>query len=131
MKKSLPFAFYWLVNFVLIFAAGTYYMNGFTFGSATIPNPILAMAWTALLLTVLCRLAKPLVAQAKGSVNKRLKNFVLYWGINSVAIWLLARIPGLTGFGIARFYWAIGLGLVLNLGQWVTRQGLKAAKLTS
>ncbi|OGM31055.1 hypothetical protein A2630_00070 [Candidatus Woesebacteria bacterium RIFCSPHIGHO2_01_FULL_44_10] len=128
-KKLLPFVVYWLVNFIIIYAAGTFFTDGFAFGSANVPTPVLAMGWTALLLIVLCRLAKPLVARVKIKFNSRLRNFILYWGVNSVAIWVLARIPALTGFGIARFYWAIGLGLATNLGQWVTRQVLKATKM--
>lgn len=87
------------------------------------------MVWTAFLVTILCMLSKPVVVKVKIKLNGRLKNFILYWGVNSAAIWVLARIPALTGFGIARYYWAIGLGLALNLGQWLTRQGLKTVKM--
>ena len=63
------------------------------------------------------------------NIDKPLKMFFYYWLTNFVAIWILARFAALSGFGIEAYYWAISLGFVANLVQWVLWTVLDKAKL--
>lgn len=55
--------------------------------------------------------------------------FIYYWIAGSASIWIVARIAVVSGFGIARFYWAIGLGIFIALAHWTLRQAFKGIKL--
>jgi uncharacterized membrane protein YvlD (DUF360 family) len=75
-------------------------------------------------------MAKPIVTIFKIKLSGTSNNFFFYFAVNTILIWLLARVPNFTGFGISRFTWAIILGLILNLIQWRSWEILKAQKLS-
>ena len=55
---------------------------------------------------------------------------LFFWVVNSIGIWLVARMAHFTGLGLASFFWALILGAVIDILQrlsWklVTSQGKK------
>lgn len=128
MKVYIRWVAIWLVNSLLFYLASVVFPGNFVLGNASL-TPTWAALVSGFLLTVLCRLSKPLISRFGLKLAGRYKMFVFYWLVNAVAIWLVARFSYLTGFGISAYYWAIGLGFVTNLFQWLTRQLFKAIKL--
>ncbi|EKD53122.1 MAG: hypothetical protein ACD_61C00146G0001, partial [uncultured bacterium] len=43
---------------------------------------------------------------------------LLYFVVNTVAVWVLTRLALIIGVGISAFWWAGVLGGLLMLGQW-------------
>jgi uncharacterized membrane protein YvlD (DUF360 family) len=128
LKKYMPFIAVWFVNSLVLYVAFLVFPKNIVFGNYFLTD-YLAAIWTGLLLTSLCKLSKKLRVKSKLKIKGRNSMFLYYWVINAVIIWVLARIPDLTGFGIASYYWVIALALVLNFSQWGTRQVLKSQKL--
>ncbi|MFZ5932670.1 MAG: phage holin family protein [Patescibacteria group bacterium] len=129
VKAYVRFLIIWLVNAGLFYLATSLYPANFVLGNASL-TPLWAAVVSGFLLTVLCRWARPVLSKIGLSLSGRLKMFVFYWLVNAGAIWLIARFSYLTGFGITAYYWALALGFVTNLSQWVVRQIFKAAGLT-
>jgi len=128
MKKYLPFLSFWLLGSLFLYLATLFYPANFELGNFWLSS-LAAAFWAGFWLTALVWAAKPALVKFNLKLKGRAKMFLFYWLCNSAAIWIVARFAPLTGFGISRFYWAIGLGLILNLGQWGLWQGLKAADL--
>lgn len=128
MKAYIRYTIVWLINTALILGANSLFPQNYVLGNAVIP-PVYAALFTGFLLTVLCRAAKPVATKLKAQEKGRYVMFLIYFGVNTISIWVLARVSFLTGFGISAFYFAIFLGLATDLGQWVARQIFKATKL--
>lgn len=128
IKFLIRFAVIWALNSTLIFLANSYYPSDFVLGNSVL-SPINAGIFSGFLLTVFCRLVKPLVRKFGFEVKGRYKMFAFYWLVNSVGIWLIARIAPFSGLGITAFYWAFALGFVASLVQWLVRQVFKATHL--
>lgn len=128
IKKYLSFVSFWLLASLFLYLAALFYPANFELGNFWL-SPLAATFWAGFWLTVSVWAAKPVLTKLNLKLEGRAKMFLFYWLCNSAAIWIIARFAHLTGFGISRFYWAIGLGLVLNIAQWGLWQGLKAANL--
>ena len=128
MKFYIRFAFLWLVNSVILFLAASYYPTHFVLGNVAISR-LTAGIFAGFLITFLCRLAKPIIGKFGLKLKGRIKMLGFYWLINSLAIWLVARLSIISGFGISAFYWAFALGIVTTLAQWAVRQAFKATGL--
>jgi uncharacterized membrane protein YvlD (DUF360 family) len=128
MKFYLRFLLVWLLNSLIILFASRLLGNNYVLGNAVMP-PFVAGIFTGFLLTILTKSFKPLLVKL-GIVKKSRKSmFLAYWIVNSILIWVLARLSVITGFGIPAFYWAFILGFVTSFGQWLVRQGFKKYKL--
>lgn len=123
------FLIIWLVNSVIIWAANALYPGNVVLGSASV-SPMAAVIISGFFVTLLCKLVKILfVKLVHLKKTSRWVMFVFYWLVNSIIVWLVARLAPFTGLGISNFYWAFGLGFALNFFQWVTRQVFKVLKL--
>lgn len=128
MKFYLRFLLVWFVNSLVILLANQMYGIYYVLGNAVL-TPMMAGIFTAFLLTVLTKSVKPLLVKA-GLIKKgKGMMFITYWLVNSIVIWILARLSVITGFGIPAFYWAFVLGFIASFGQWLLRQGFKGFKL--
>lgn len=129
MRKYTPFISFWALNSLVLYLATLVFAGKVVLGTAALSlggAAVFAGFWVTLLVWV----AKPLCARLNlPYLQGRVNMFLFYWLANSVAIWLVARLAPFTGLGIARFYWAIVVGLGLNVLQWFLWQGLKAYKL--
>ena len=124
----IKFILIWPVNSLIIWAANALYPGNIVLGNANMP-PMAAILVSGFFVTLLCKLAKILFVKfVHLKKTSRWAMFVFYWLINSIVIWLVARLAPFTGLGISSFYWAFGLGFTLNFFQWVTRQLFKVFK---
>ncbi|MBI4057795.1 hypothetical protein HY405_00550 [Candidatus Microgenomates bacterium] len=128
MKFYIRFAIVWAVNSILILLASALYPANFVLGTANI-SPLGGAILSGFILTAFCRLAKAFLTKVGLKVEGRYKKFLKYWLVNSVGIWLIARMAPITGLGISAFYWAFALGFVASLVQWLLRQLFKATSL--
>lgn len=127
----LKFIIIWLINSLIIWAANALYAGHIVIGTLNM-SPMAAVLVSGFFVTVLCKLAKVLFVKfVHLKKTSRWAMFIFYWVINSIVIWLVARLAPITGLGISSFYWAFGLGFALNFFQWVTRQILKVFKATA
>jgi uncharacterized membrane protein YvlD (DUF360 family) len=127
LKHYLRFVLVWLVNSLLIYFASMLYPENFVLGTAMVSGgyaPFVA----GLTLTVLCKLGKWLITKLGVELKGRYSKFLYYWLVNSVGIWLIARFSPYTGLGISAYYWALSLGFVASLLQWLLRQVFKKTK---
>ncbi len=116
MKKILPFVLFWIVDSLFIYIASIVFPLAFVLGNFRF-SIFAAIVWAGLWIAVLGWLANWLVEKSKMKLNGFWQMFIFYWFANSAAIWITAHLATVTGFGIASFVWAIGLGLVLVLVQ--------------
>lgn len=126
LKKHIPLLVCWVINAIVILLISYIYTNNVVLGNAWI-NSFYAAFWVAFLITALNHLAKHINKMVLHNDGK-LRRFFYYSITNIVFFWLLARLPELSGFGIASYLYAVLLGITLSLVQWATRQGLKKYK---
>jgi uncharacterized membrane protein YvlD (DUF360 family) len=107
--------------------ASEFWPSNFVLGNAVIP-PIYAGLFAGFLLMVFDRAAKPIIKRIIVTERSHYIMFGIYWFVNFVGIWLIARVSFLSGFGISAFYFALALGFVICLGQWLGRQFFKIIK---
>lgn len=127
-KFIVRFVSYWIVNVVILALVNTLFPGSFELGNANLSIPT-AGVFSGFLLTVLLVIARGLARAINLPAKGRVFMFKYYWISASAAIWLIARIASLSGFGIARFTWAIGVGFATAFIHWVLRQAFKGMKL--
>ena len=127
MKQYVRYLIIWAINAGLILLANSLYPSNFVLGNAVIP-PMYAAFFAGFLLMVFDRAAKPIIKRIIVTERSRYIMFGIYWFVNFVGIWLIARVSFLSGFGISAFYFALALGFVACLGQWLGRQFFKIIK---
>lgn len=129
IKTYIKFIIIWLINSLIIWAANALYPGNIVLGNANI-SLTAGVIISGFLVTLLCKLVKILFVKfVHIKKTSRWVMFIFYWLVNSVIVWLVARLAPYTGLGISSFYWAFGLGFALNFFQWVIRQILKVFKL--
>jgi hypothetical protein len=127
-KFFVKFVGYWVVNTLVLALANSLFMGKFELGNAYINAPEAAV-FSGFLLTTLMLLAKGLARSKMFKVSGRYLMFVYYWGAASAGVWVVARVANISGFGIARFTWAIAAGFAISLSNWVLRQAFKGIKM--
>lgn len=127
-KFGVKFTGYWVVNFLVLSLANSFFPDAFELGNAELCVPTAAI-FSGFLLTTLLFLARGLARTKYIKVNGRVNMFVYYWAAGSAGIWIIARIADVSGFGISRFIWAIGAGFVVSLTNWVLRQAYKGMEV--
>jgi len=128
MRKYISFIVHWLFNSVIIFLVSLLFPLDIVLGNSWL-NSFLAALMTGIFITFMAHIVKEIVKLLGLRIKGRLVFFILYFVTNTFGIWILARMPGISGIGISSYYWAIGLGLILNVFQWGVRQGLKTVSL--
>lgn len=128
MKVYARFLAVWILNFFVFFMANKYFPRFYVLGNAVI-TPAVAAAVSAFLLTIFTRFAKSLRPAVRLDRAGRIEMFLVYSVVNAFGIWLLAKIAPVTGFGIPAFYFAVYLGIVASLSQWLLRQVFKVVSL--
>lgn len=128
MKTYSRFLIVWFINFLIVYYANSLYPMYYALGNAGL-SLIKAAIFSAFLLTLAGRIAKTVLPSWGIKTKGRYQKFLLYWLTNSAAIWLIARFSFVTGFGIRAYYYALVLGFIACLAQWLLRQVFKYAKI--
>ena len=125
MKKNIPFLIFWLLNSLFLYFATIMYPTNFVLGNVSF-STFWATLVAGLVWTGLVWYSKPFIMKFGLKIKGRGIMFVFYTAANFIAIWIIARLSAVTGFGISRFTWAISLAIVANTTQWLTWQALKS-----
>ena len=127
-KFAIKFVGYWVVNSLVLALSNSFFPDSYVLGNAYLSIPS-AVIFSGFLLTILLLLAKGLAKTRSFLIKGRVFMYLYYAAAASAGIWLIARIANVSGFGIARFTWAIGGGLVVAFTNWSLRQAFKGMKM--
>src|SRR3989344_7512638 len=127
-KQLKKFFVYWVVNSALMYLVNYLMPNYYVLGNVNF-TPMSAGLVAGFALTLVGFIAKTFAKGAGLTKRGRYPMFLYYGLANSAGVWVIARVADLTGFGIARFYWALLLGFLASATHWLVRQGLKKGKL--
>jgi len=127
-KFAIRFLGFWIINTIILTLANTIFPGAFELGNAYLNLPT-AGIFSGFLITALLLIARGLARTKDLPKKGRIVMFIYYWGSASLSVWLIARVASLSGFGIARYTWAIGTGFALSLTHWLLRQAFKGVKM--
>ena len=116
MKKAKKFILYWIHNGILIYLANQLFPSKFVLGNFRITT-VVAVLISSFFLTLFLELVSIVIAKQKKIKLDNKKRFGVFWISNFVGLWLIARLSPLTGFGVIKFTWLIGLSLLTNILQ--------------
>src|SRR3989344_5322381 len=117
-KFIVRFVAFWSINSIVLALANSFFPGSFALGNAFLSIPM-AVVFSGFLLTILLLVAKGLAKSRELTIKGRFFMFLYYWVAASGAIWLIARVAHVSGFGIARFTWAIGCGFAVAFSNWL------------
>jgi len=107
-----------VANAIVLYVASLFFPDHVVLlGNATLTNWLSAVV-TALVLTIILRLVKPLLTATNLKVKGDLPINITYLITNIVGLWVLGRLANYVGFGISSFVVVIVLGAVLSLVQY-------------
>jgi len=108
---------YWLVSFVVFYVLHLVFPESVVLGNwrfSAIEAAIYSSFWLTFFIWIIWDY---LMAR-----NTNLKSGVSVWlyfaAVNTVGIWIIARLPHFLGLGIASWFWALVLGILAN---WLQR----------
>lgn len=117
MKNMPTYLGFWLVNTLVFYLAYLTVSGMVVLGNANL-SPLASALISGLILTATIVATKPTTQLIGIKVKKEAEWLVIFWGVNSLSIWVIARAANYTGLGIAGFWWAMILGFVLALTPW-------------
>jgi len=124
VKKPVMFLLFWILNSVLVYLAALTFPEVYVLGTFR-----LTVMWAAVVSgffwTLLVWVEKKFAKKFGLKFGKPSERILFYIVANFVAIWLVARFAPYTGFGLASFLWAFGLGVVGSLVQFVVWRMLR------
>ena len=115
-----------VINAVVLYAATVVVPQQVVLGNHVVTPPVAAVM-AAVVLAFMIVGSLPLLESASELFKFRLKDshqIVIYFVLNVLAIWLIARFAELIGLGLQSWVVAVGLGFVLNLVQGVVIKSL-------
>lgn len=115
---AMHFVGFWLVSSVLIYILGMMMPSGVVLGNQYI-SPVQASAFFGYMLSTIVILIQPVMDLLKVKLADPNRQAIVYFAVNTIAVWVLTRLALMVGVGIVAFWWAGILGLVLMLGQWL------------
>ena len=120
MIKLKLFIGFWVANSLVVYGSTLVAPESFVLGNAYVTSIWAAMA-AGLVMTILVTMGamfKPVVDLMDDSLKDRGMTLGYFWLVNIVAIWVTARMAGVFGFGVAKFYWVGLLAVVTDVVQW-------------
>lgn len=116
-----------VINAIALYLSSIIFPRYIVFGNEFIEG-WLAVILTAILLTVIIGMTKPVMKAAKLKVKGDFAINITYGITNIVGIWILARLAKFIGFGISSFWVVIALGVLLTLIQYAVWEILAGRK---
>lgn len=124
MKKIKGFILCWIHNSVLIYLASQVYKGKFVLGTKSL-SLITAVIVSGFLVSLLLEAGSYGLAKIKGLKIEGLKRIPVFYILNFVSLWLVARIAPYSGFGVVRFTWLLLLGIFTTLVQILVSKSYK------
>lgn len=116
MKRAKRFILYWIHNGIIIYLVNQLFPSKFVLGNFRF-TVLLATLVSSFTLTFFLELVSLGLTKVKKIKLDSKNRFLIFWIANFVGLWLIARLAPLTGFGVVRFTWLIGLSLLVNILQ--------------
>ena len=116
MKRVKNFILYWIHNGIIIYFANQIFPTKFVLENYRLTE-FYSILISAFLLTLFLELASIGLSKVKKIKFDNNNRFLVFWIANFVGLWLIARMAPLTGFGVVRFTWLIGLSFLVNILQ--------------
>jgi len=131
MVMGITYVVLFLVNSVVIYLANAFFPQFVALGTATTTK-----AWAIIqsmgILTLANLLVIPFVREFERRKNRMFSSkewMILYFLINSVSLWIIARFALYLGFGISSWMVAVGLAIVLDVFQGVAMMQVEKLKV--
>jgi hypothetical protein len=108
---------YWLVNFVVLFFLHLLFPESVVLGNwrfSALEAAIYASFWQTFFIWVIWDYLIARGTNLKSGVSV----WFYFWAVNTVGIWIIARVPHFLGMGIPGWYWAFLIGILSN---WLQR----------
>lgn len=115
---------FWLVNSISFLVVRSLVPDLLVVGNVSL-SPTTAAFLSGLLLAVAVMLVEPILKVLKIEVNKQSSWGLIYLVVNAEVIWAMGRLADFTGIGLASFWIAILLGIVVTVLQWVVWLAVK------
>lgn len=116
--QAIHFLGFWLVSSVLVYIVAMLAPAGLVLGTQHV-SPVQASGFFGYMLSTIIILVRPVIDLLKLKLDDPKRQAIVYFAVNTVAVWILTRLAVMVGVGIAAFWWAGILGLILMLGQWL------------
>ena len=116
MKKIKRFILYWIHNGILIYLANQIFPSKFVLGKFRFTS-FYATLISSFLLTLFLEFVSLSLLKLRKMKFDGKRRFSIFWVANFIGLWLLARFAPITGFGVVKFTWLIGLSLLVNILQ--------------
>lgn len=122
--KAVTLLFFWLINSLVFLVVRSFVPDLLVIGNAFM-SATTAAFMSGLLLAVAVMLVEPVFNVFKIKVNKESRWWLIYLFVNTEVIWLLGRLADFSGIGLASFWVAIILGIIVTPLQWKTWLGVE------
>lgn len=127
MQDSRMFLVFWLVNSLLLYFAPLVLVGMIVTGNARLA-PFLASIISGFILTTAIAVAQPVFTWLKIELKDEWQWALVYFFVNVLGLWVIARYADLTGVGLASAWVAVILGAVFNIAQWLAWKYLAKKK---
>lgn len=117
MVDGKTFLLFWLINSGVFYAAPLFFSDLVVTGNERLA-PFLASLISGFILAVAGMLTMPTFTSLKVTFKDKWQWGLVFFFVNVVGVWVIARYADLTGVGIANAWVAVGLGFILNMFQW-------------
>lgn len=110
------FALLSVATAIVLYVANLFFGKSFEFGNAVL-GPVQALLYSSVLVSLVSSLVSQVEKEMKVSKEMR---FVIYWVVNTLTLWVLARtyLSGPVGIGVSAFWISVVVGFVLGLVQY-------------
>lgn len=120
-QLSAMFLVFLLANSAFVFIANSIFPSHVVLGNHLF-SPVIALFYSMLIFTLITVGMVPVVETVSESMKHKLKDMdwmVLYFVINAITLWMVARFALQLGFGISSWFVAVALAVVLDLIQGI------------
>jgi uncharacterized membrane protein YvlD (DUF360 family) len=116
MYNHVLYLVYWLVNSSTLLVFSLVFVDGVVLGNHRF-NSIESALYAGFWITVFLWAMWDFVYARGVKLESEASRDLVFWGVNSVAVWLVSRFSHVAGLGISSFLWAFILGAVITFIQ--------------
>ena len=116
MYNHTLYLIFWAINSLVLYFVYTVFPDAVVLGNFRF-FPTEAAIYSGFWVTVFVWSMWDFLHARGVSMNKNAAAFWIFFGINSLSIWLVTRFPHIAGLGITSFYWAFFVGFLVNIFQ--------------
>lgn len=117
MYNHILYFSYWVVNFVVLLALHWIFPQSVVLGNWRFA-PAEAAIYTAFWQTFFIWIIWDYLLAKEVKIKSGISVWIYFWAVNTVGVWILARLPHFLGLGVTSWYWAVVIGILAN---WLQR----------